>query len=954
MPIALPGPDALPEGPRRDLVVRLHTLYRQAGRPATRNISRRIETDRSLETVSHETINSILRAKNKNAPTWNKLKPIIITLCRMSENQVDSSRELVECLALWNQIEEPQSEPETVPERDAGAPDNERPVVVRPVPRRYAVVPVESRLHGALPARSPLFTGREQTLDEIEHRLSRSPEALLVLHGPIGAGKTQTAAEYVRQHHNAYAITWWVPAGTVEQARQSLLRLADALEIPADDSPRRRLDELFDELARSRSYLLVFDGVLSADLRTLARAKNGHVIVTARNPNWAQGSPPDALEIPDLDEGEAAQLLRKRDPRITVAQIAAVAAVAGRTPFGLAEACRLHRELNCDWAELAQRLADPENRILTGPGRTSRPAIETVRSVLQERLASEPYLLPLLTLLLGFGPSPVWVWMLRRGMDGDISPGTRHLLADPARIRHGMATLAAIGLARRHPDGDWARIPELVRLVLRELIGSSREDATRRDVVEILLRADPARPADRGSWELHQAITAHLGPAGLLDSMRPPAYRTVHHQLRFLYLTGKLHDAQRLGHDAEKALARPGAPVPASGVVLLIKRDLANALRADGRYREASRLTEAATALVRDDPEDTEDRAIVLDLARDRGHDLRIAGDYANAYDHDEDTQERHRAAFADDDPRLLASRDNLSVSRRFLGKYLDAEAADRADLERPGDHPRRRARVANALAEDLYGLGRFAELVESVAPITVSEPGREPHRARRITGVALRRLGRLLPAVDQLGACYQACMDQWGERHELTLVVCMSFANALRARGQFASALHYCLLAEQGYRSALGADHPLVHVARVNTAAVHLIRDDRAAAAQIINPAYDALAGLVGAGHPFTVLAGVNRAFAASISEPEPVWSWPRTAYEQARDTFGADHLDTLLAGAGFAATRAARDEEDGLAPGLDQILSALRRRFGSGHEVVARVAGGLPLAVDIEVPTA
>jgi hypothetical protein len=222
------------------------------------------------------------------------------------------------------------------------------------------------------------------------------------------------------------------------------------------------------------------------------------------------------------------------------------------------------------------------------------------------------------------------------------------------------------------------------------------------------------------------------------------------------------------------------------------------------------------------------------------------------------------------------------------------------------------------------------------------------------MTGVAFRRLGRLVPALDHLGACFQACIDQWGERHELTLAAGLSLANGLRARGQFDSALHYCELVERGYRAVLGADHPLVQVARVNAAAVHLVRGDRDQAGRLLNPAYEALAERIGVWHPFTVLAGVNRGFAAPISAAEPVWSWPRTAYERAREVFGADHLDTLLAGAGFAVIRVLREEEDGLAPGLDQILSSLRRRFGSGDELVSRVAKGMPLAVDIEVPSA
>ncbi len=262
--------------------------------------------------------------------------------------------------------------------------------------------------------------------------------------------------------------------------------------------------------------------------------------------------------------------------------------------------------------------------------------------------------------------------------------------------------------------------------------------------------------------------------------------------------------------------------------------------------------------------------------------------------------------------------------------------------------------RLANALAEDLYGLGRFGELANLLNPLLGDASGRELLRARRITGVAFRRLGHRELAVGQLGACLQACVNDLGQRHELTLTVCLSYANALRACEQFDSALHYCGLAADGYRAALGPDHPLVQVAQVNAAAVHLTRGDREQAAKVLGAAYDALADSVGEGHPFTVLTAVNRAFAVPTSAPEPVWSWPRQAYEQARKLFGPGHLDTLLAAAGFALTRAARDEEDGLAPSLDHILSELRRRFGSDRDLVTRVACGMAIVVDIELPSA
>jgi tetratricopeptide (TPR) repeat protein len=957
----MPGLDALPAGPRRDLVARLHDLYGQAGKPATRIISKRILDLKSseLETVSHETINSLLRGKS--VPSWAKLRSVIVVLCRMSVQQVDIRRELVEFNALW--VASPQAA--TLPADD---PDVRPQLPGRPFapqlpaiePGTLAVVPrpptgpVEARVHGELPGRATLFTGRERILDEIEGRLSRSPETPLILHGPVGAGKSQLVAEYIREHRDDYAITWWVRADSVDQARESLLGLMRSLDVPATDNLRHSFDLLFDLLAHSGPYLLVFDGVVSGDIRTLIRTRGGNVIVTTRNAAWAHESRHDGLEIPDLDEDECSQLLRKQDPHMTPAQMSRLIAVVGRSPLGLVEACRLYRERATSWEDLADRLANPANQILTGPGRLSRQAIARVRSILHDRLTAEPDLLPLLVLLLGFGPSPVWLWMLQAGAAGDVSAAVRRILGDPAALRRALQVLVGIGLARRPANGEWIEVPAIVRLMLRELVPTSWKDTNRRDVMEILVQADPAHPEDRRTSARHHAITPHLRPAALVDWFRPSAYRAVHHQIRFLFRAGDLKAAQQLGRDAEAALARQSVLAPTDELVLQIRRDLANALRADGRYVEADRLTDEAMALIAADPAYQPDHAIALDLARSRGHDLRIAGRYQEAYESDAATVLRHAAVFGDNDLRHLASRYNLSVSRRFLGRYAEALQADRADLDQLRGDDRRQSRLTNALAEDLHGLGRYEDLVDLLAPVVESESGRELHRARRMSGVAFRRLGHLVPAVEQLSVCYQACLNELGEHRELTLAVCMSFGNALRELGQFDTALHYCRRAVEGYTTALGEDNPLVRVAQVNLAAVHLARGDVDRAEPILDGAHAALTEQVGDRHPFTVLAAVNRASAAAMSDPVSAWSWSSRAHTLALEVFGADHLDTLVAAAGLAADRAARNDDDALAPSLDQVLSTLRRRFGAGHPLVTRVAHGSRVLVDIELPSA
>ncbi|GIF20111.1 hypothetical protein BJ973_001983 [Actinoplanes tereljensis] len=90
MPIALPGPDKVPAGPHRDLILRLHELYQQAGMPSTRIISR--WTMYGQEPVSHQTVGAALRGPG--LPGWAKLQAIVVVLCQRSISPRNSEYEL--------------------------------------------------------------------------------------------------------------------------------------------------------------------------------------------------------------------------------------------------------------------------------------------------------------------------------------------------------------------------------------------------------------------------------------------------------------------------------------------------------------------------------------------------------------------------------------------------------------------------------------------------------------------------------------------------------------------------------------------------------------------------------------------------------------------------------------------------------------------------------------------
>jgi hypothetical protein len=91
--IRMPTPDELPKGPRRDFVEELRLYYRAAGRPALREVSRRLEgrTDLKEVTASQETVRRILRGMV--VPTdWNRVNAIFQVFCEITEINPDGDR----------------------------------------------------------------------------------------------------------------------------------------------------------------------------------------------------------------------------------------------------------------------------------------------------------------------------------------------------------------------------------------------------------------------------------------------------------------------------------------------------------------------------------------------------------------------------------------------------------------------------------------------------------------------------------------------------------------------------------------------------------------------------------------------------------------------------------------------------------------------------------------------
>lgn len=86
MPILMPSTSDVPHGPHRQLLLAVHRLYRDAGRPGIQRTSKAIRTRNDLrDTISHEAISKILRGK-VTPRQWQKLEALV---CQYLDWSVD-------------------------------------------------------------------------------------------------------------------------------------------------------------------------------------------------------------------------------------------------------------------------------------------------------------------------------------------------------------------------------------------------------------------------------------------------------------------------------------------------------------------------------------------------------------------------------------------------------------------------------------------------------------------------------------------------------------------------------------------------------------------------------------------------------------------------------------------------------------------------------------------------
>ncbi|GAB2919808.1 FxSxx-COOH system tetratricopeptide repeat protein [Streptomyces heilongjiangensis] len=821
----------------------------------------------------------------------------------------------------------------------------------------------EPRVFG-VPLRTESFTGRTELLEGIREKLWKGDARALVLKGMGGVGKTLLAQEFAYRYKSDYDVVWHIQAEQKMLAVERYAGLAEHLGLQERTNPTDTGEAVakFLNNGDSRdSWLLILDNVPEPDHlpEFMMDGRRGHILVTSqRAEGW--GRFVDTIDVPVFERHESIAHVHSRLPDCSWAEADQIADALGDLPIAIERATAFIEQTRADVRDYIKQIqpqaaGDPDDKTV---GEVVKNTWEFALGQLREKF---PPAVKLLQICSYYSAEPISMDLLE-GFE------VSRALGGVRTVSRAYKELSRFSLVTVDRKARSVTVHRMMQAAMRKEMTEEEREAAQEVVYRSLIAARPSGddPENPNTWENYRIIWPHLGTPWAETSPDEGIKELFVDRVRQLRRRGELSLAMEYSQRRVAAWSNEGAVD--ERWTLHMRFQIANILRAQGRYEESLALDQEVLERQLDVLDDVDDQHILMTTSSIAA-DLRGLGRLSEALRYDEETYRRYELIYGEDHARTLSAANNLAVALRLSGEYKRARALDRRTLElreaiQLHDHPLTIESAVN-LGRDLRDCGDYEESVTLLSrayerclrnPRLTQGSPTVLNTAKGLAG-SLRRAGKAAEAEELVRHVLRSTPE--GEKGSTSerLVLEMGLAGDLAAQGRVDEGLALIRRALQDLRDTLGEMHSHTIACSVNYAV--LLLDDNASprpeaaaeARDLLRLARQRFAQLNGEHHPFVLICHANLAVAqAALGNWEEARKVSVEAYDLLKEVLEPTHPSTLTCAGNLAVILSHLGRADEARKQHNDTLAALVKRIGTEHPRVLTLQSWNLSCLDLE----
>ncbi|WP_037671737.1 FxSxx-COOH system tetratricopeptide repeat protein [Streptomyces griseus] len=818
----------------------------------------------------------------------------------------------------------------------------------------------------AAPLRTSSFTGRTELLEGIREKLWKEDNRALVLKGMGGVGKTLLAQEFAYRYKSDYDVVWHIQAEQKILAVEQYAALAEELGLPMRPNPTDMAKAAYEALnqdERYASWLLILDNVTEADsLPEFMMNGRGHILITSqRAEGW--GRFVDTLDVPVFERDESIAHLHSRLPDCGWTEADQIAEALGDLPIAIERAAAYIEQTRVDVRSYIEQLQPQATGALDDHtvGEVVKSSTNTWEFALGQLREKFPPAVKLLQICSYYSSDPISMDLLE-GFEVSRALGGVHTVSRAYKELSKFSLVTVDRKVRR------VMMHRMVQIAMREEMTDAEREAAQEVVHRSLIAARPSGddPENPDTWEKYRIIWPHLGTPWTETAPDEGVRELFVDRVRQLRRRGEL--SQALDYSFRRVAAWSAEGAPEGRWTLHMRFQIANILRAQGRYEESLALDQEVLERQLAVLDDVDDQHVLMTTSSIAA-DLRGLGRLTEALRYDEETYRRYELIYGEDHARTLSAANNLAVALRLSGDYYKARALDRKTLElreaiQLHDHPLTIESAVN-LGRDLRDCGDYEESVTLLKrayerclrnPRLTQGSPTVLNTAKALAG-SLRKAGRPVEAEELVRHVLRSTAE--GERGSCSegLLLEMSLAGDMAAQGRADEALSLIRRVLGDLRDSLGERHPHAVACSVNYAVLQLgdmgsIRPVAAGEAwEALRRARAMFRELHGEHHPHVLICRANLAVAeAALAKWEEARKSSHDAYELLKEVLGPTHPSTLTCAGNLAVLLRHLGRTEEARTKHHDTLASLSKRIGGEHPRVLALQKWKLSCLDLE----